>query len=354
MPVRLLVLSVYPEDQAGTRLRGQQFAPPLLAAGITTEFWSFLSLRDSVRWFSGMSAPSRALVLLRSALRLVGLVRCVRRADVVVVLREVLPIASPLVEVLVSRRAPVVWDVDDAVWTEYPRMFSTWLPQRLRRSPEKYERLARLSSEVWCGSEVLAQWCRRHAEHVHVVPTVLDVEALPTSTGDRARVVWIGSSSTAPFLRRVLPALEPLAARITVDVVGAGDRFGANWVREAAWSPETEAAALSVARVGLYPVDVDHPLGPGKAGLKAVLYMAHGVPCVVTPTETIAGLVRDGIEGFHARTHDEWRTSVAQLLDDDELWVRMAAAGRRRAEDYSLQRWAPWVAGRVRALAGSA
>jgi hypothetical protein len=348
----LLVLSVYPEDQAGTRLRAHQYVPRLTADGVQVDLWSFLSLPDSLRWFSDAGPLERLLVLVRSFARLARLPGLLRRADVVLVLREVLPFATLAVERAAARRARLVWDVDDAVWTPYPRLFLRWVPERLRRSARKYEQLAGLADEVWAGSDVLAEWCRRTSSSVHVVPTVLDVAALPLSSGRSGGAAWVGSASTAEFL---VPVLDALAGTdLEVECVGAaGLSHDGVRLRSRPWTQAAEDEVLSKARVGLYPVDVEHPLGPGKAGLKAVLYMAHGVPCVITPTETFASLVRHEVEGLHARSSEEWRHAVRRLVEDDDLWARLAAAGRRRAEEhFSLERWAPWVSGRVQALAG--
>lgn len=329
--------------------------PHLSERDIRTRFWSFLSLEDSRRWFGGAGPVVRAAVLLRSLLRLLRLPRALRRADAVLVLREALPIASAVVERAAARRGPVVWDVDDAVWSEYPRLFLRWVPQRLRMSSEKYAEIARLSTEVWAGSEVLAQWCRQHSSTVHVVPTVLDVSAAPITTGEAGTLAWVGSASTAQFLESVLPALAAEDPPVVVDVVGARvvHADGVE-VRARPWSADAETDALRRARVGLYPIDQSHPLGPGKAGLKAVLYMAHGVPCVLTPTQTLAALVEDEVQGLHASTPEEWRLAVRRLREDDELWARLSSAARQRAlEEFSLQTWGPWVGDRVQVLTGA-
>jgi glycosyltransferase involved in cell wall biosynthesis len=353
---RLVVLSVYPEDQAGTRLRAHQFQAHLAEAGVDTEYWSFLSLRDSRRWFASTGALARLVILGRGALRTLLLPRLLGRADVVLVLREALPIASAVVERAAARRAPVVWDVDDAIWSEYPRLFARWMPARLRLSPAKYEQIAGLATEVWAGSEMLALWCRRRASDVHVVPTVLDLATVRPSSGRPHAAAWVGSASTVQFLETVLPALARMDPPLHLRCVGATEVEAEGMsVSAEPWTQEAEDEALADARVGLYPIDIDHPLGPGKAGLKAVLYMAHGVPSVVTPTETVAGLVRDGVEGFHASTPEQWRDCVQRLVGDDELWQRMAAAARSRAEShYSLGVWGPWVQRRVAALCSRA
>jgi hypothetical protein len=354
MTRRLLVLSLYGPDQAGTRLRACQHEGALRAAGVDVEYWSFLAGDDSARWFTETRRARRALLLLRAVLRLLLLPGCVRRADAVLVLREALPVASAAVERWAGRRRPLVWDVDDALWAEYPRLFATWVPGRLRRSPEKYRRLAGLADEVWAGSDHLAAWCREHASSVVVVPTVVEVpaEVAPVSRR-RPTAGWVGSSSTALFLEERLPALAAVDGLAEVEVVGATAVQAPSGlaVRTAPWSTAAEEELLAGVRVGLYPLSPEHPLTEGKAGLKAVLYMAHGLPSVVTPTAATAALVRDGVDGVHARTPEEWQDAVGRLLADDATWTRMSAAAHARAAaELSAQVWGPRLAQRVLAL----
>ncbi|MCW2571544.1 MAG: glycosyl transferase group 1 [Frankiales bacterium] len=353
MDRNLLVLSVYGEDQAGTRLRACQYEPALRAAGVDVTYWTFLSAGDSRRWFGDCSRLLRGLMLVRSVLRLLLLPRLLHRADVVLVLREAVPLATTAVERLAARRAVLIWDVDDAIWTDYPRLFATWLPRRLRRTAHKYEVVAGLADEVWAGSDLLAAWCAKHADHVVTIPTVVDVPARVPGRADRSRSLgWVGSASTAPFLAEAVHSLALLDTPTEVRCVGA-DVAGAGKVRVVSepWTPGAEDDVLSGVRVGLYPLSRDHPLAAGKAGLKAILYMAHGLPCVVTPTATTAAIVRHDVDGLHASTPQEWREAVTRLLEDDQLWEHMSASSHRRAaEEFSLQTWAPKVVERIRQL----
>jgi glycosyltransferase involved in cell wall biosynthesis len=272
---------------------------------------------------------------------------------VVIVQREALPFGPAWVEAAIARRRPVVWDVDDAIWEEYPSLYVRWLPRALRKTGRKYERLAALAAEVWAGSEVLARWCRRHARTVRVVPTVVDVPER-VSRPPRGRVAgWVGSPSTGPFLERVLPAVAQVADPPRLVVVGAEPAVPAELnATVTPWSPAAEEAALAAMRVGLYPIDAAHPLAAGKCGLKAILYMARGIPVVTTPTETNAAIVRDGVEGLHAVSAADWTAAVQRLLDDPALWERCSAAAHRRAlEDFSLRAWGPRVSHYLKDLA---
>jgi glycosyltransferase involved in cell wall biosynthesis len=339
---------------AATRLRLHQYRPFLAAANLELRSWTFLADADLPRWFEGSHLDRLALVA-RGLARVPRLLREARAAGVVVVQREVLPFGPPVLEWLLSRRRPLVWDVDDAVWQPYPSLFLARLPSFLRKTGGKYQRLCRRAAQVWAGSEVLAEWCRRWSAQVAVVPTVVDVPPEPRAAPGGRTVGWIGSPSTFPFLAPVLPAVAAVDPPVRVVVVGGGRAARAGGgVESLAWSPETEELVLDQLRVGLYPVDERHPLAEGKCAFKAILYMSRGIPAVVTPTTTNARVVRHEQEGLHARSLAEWREAVARLLDDSELWARLSrAAHARAAAEYSVATWGPRVARRLQALAGA-
>jgi glycosyltransferase involved in cell wall biosynthesis len=315
--------------------------------------WSFLGEADLAAWY-GPSQLRRVLVVLRALLRIPAAIRLIEHSDVVVVQREALPLGPPLLELFAGRRRPLVWDVDDAIWAEFTSPTAGRVPRWLRATGDKYVTLGRKADEVWAGSEVLAQWCRAHNAATFVVPTVVEVpEERPEHVSNRV-VTWVGSHSTGPFLERILPALAAVEPNPVVRVVGAVPR---NIPRDLAvdvrqWSIDNERDALDKARVGVYPIDTAHPLADGKCGLKAVLYMAHGIPPVVTPTTTNATVVRDRVDGLFAETPADWTRCVAELLDDAVLWESLSASAHQRAlDDYSVRRWAPWWAEAVRRLA---
>ena len=118
-----------------------------------------------------------------------------------------------------------------------------------------------------------------------------------------------------------------------------------------AWLPETEAETLSRIAVGLYPVDRSHPLADGKAGFKAILYMAQGIPPVVTPTPTNSIIVREGVDGIYAENRGDWMRAIERLLGDNDLWEAMSLSAFERARlSYSLEVWAPRIVGRLLGL----
>ena len=345
------VLAVFPTSAAATRLRALQYRDALATEGIALELWSFLREEDLAHWY-GPSQLMRALVALKGLWRTLGALRLIRRATVVLVQREVMPLGPPLLEGLAARTRSLAWDVDDAVWQPYISPTAGRVPRWLRATGNKYQRICRMADEVWAGSEVLAEWCRRHNDNVCVIPTVVAVPDQRPERDTGRTAIWIGSHSTGPFLANILPALA--ASDVPPEVLVVGARVAALDgldVRVREWSLATEEATLSSARIGLYPIDRAHPLAEGKCVFKAILYMSRGIPTVLTPTVTNARIVRDGIEGLHADEAAEWTLAVQRLLDDENLWEEMSKAAHRRAlEDFSLRRWAPTVSGYMRSL----
>lgn len=353
--IRIACLAVHPPRLAATRLRLTQFFPDFANRGIEAELWTFLRERDLAHWY-GRSTLARLAVVARALTRIPKALLMIRRAELVIVQRECLPFRGSWLERWASRKRPLVWDVDDFVWEHYTSPTAGRITRRLRTSTGKHAAICRMASEVWAGSALIAEWATLHNPNTVEVPTVVDVPAEVPQASRQPAAVWVGSHSTAPFLEQILPALDDVARLGSVVAVGAGSLHV--WPQripliEQAWSPEIEHAACESSRVGLYPVDNRNVYADGKCGLKAVLYMSHGLPCVVTPTPPNAAIVRDGVDGLYANTPAEWTAAVDRLLSDEALWHRCSREGHRRARDlYSLQVWAPRLTDRICNLGG--
>jgi glycosyltransferase involved in cell wall biosynthesis len=65
--------------------------------------------------------------------------------------------------------------------------------------------------------------------------------------------------------------------------------------------------------------------------------MAAALPCVASPVGANTEAVIDGVNGFHARTTDEWERSLESLIQSSELRARFGANGLAHVESrYSM------------------
>ncbi len=297
-------------------------------------------------WISG--GVRRVRPTLRGFGNLPAMFRAVGGADALVLQREMLPLDTTALEARAVRRSiPVVWDVDDAVWER------DTLRRRARGSARKYEWLAAHADEVWAGSRHAVEWADRSgAKEVLWVPTTVGVP--PTvSNDDREEdlLAWIGTPSTAPYVEHLLHSITPDLSGWRVLIVGGSISAPSDVrVEQQPWSLEAEATALRRAAVGLYPLDTSVTTTAGKSALKAVLYMAHGVPVIATPTRSNRDVMRHEAEGLFASTADEWRAAL-QALRDPAARAAMGAAGHRRAlSEFDSATWGMRLASRVEAL----
>ena len=103
------------------------------------------------------------------------------------------------------------------------------------------------------------------------------------------------------------------------------------------WTAEREVEDLQMFDIGVYPLPIDDWV-LGKSGLKAIQYMAFGLPCVATEVGTTPQLIRDGENGLLVRSEAEWEDALERLARDPELRQRLGKAARADAvARYSLE-----------------
>lgn len=323
----VLAASIYPERAAATRLRLNPVLLELRSCGIPTRLWTFLDDEGLPTWIAGGS--SRLGPACRGLRRLAAGIREAEACDLMLLQREALPLNTLLMEKrVVSRDRPLVWDVDDALW-----MSTLGAGALIRGTSKKYAWLARHATEVWAGNRQIADWASAAgARVVRWVPTTVPVP--PVVHNDQREddlLVWVGTPSTGPFIEWLLHDLRDSLRGWRVHIVGARIEAPADvQITQCDWSPESEADALSKASVGLYPLDIRHPATMGKSALKSVLFMAHGIPLIATPTRSNMDVMTHSREGFFASSKPEWREYLDVLRDQQERRL-MGARGHQHA-----------------------
>jgi glycosyltransferase involved in cell wall biosynthesis len=299
----------------------------------------------------GAGGRLRIEALARSPARRVAQLVSSRRYDFVLLQRRLLPSWQWAILRRSARR--LVFDFDDAVL--YRDSYDPRGPSCPRRT-RRFGLTVREADLVLAGNSFLAGLATTQgarAERVRVIPTCVDT-ALLSPEPDRPdrpglTLVWIGSSSTLqgleqqrPLLAELGRVLAGLSLRLICDRFA---RFDPLRVECVPWSAATEGKALANADVGISLVP-DDLWSRGKCGLKILQYLACGLPVVANPVGVHSEMVREGVEGFLARTHGAWIEAVRSLRDDVGLRRRMAQAARTTAVSrYSVSAWeGPFVA----------
>jgi glycosyltransferase involved in cell wall biosynthesis len=235
----------------------------------------------------------------------------------------------------------VVYDFDDALWVRSARHADNRSTTREKR----FRRMISSADQVVAGNSFLAEKASAYNRRVSVIPSPIDVSLYQVrpegAGGDSVVVGWIGAHGSVHYLEKLLPALEEAHRRdprLRLKVVSS--RFpdsGSLPVDRVSWRADTELEEIRSMDVGVMPLFEDE-WSRGKCGLKVLQYLAAGVPVVVTPAGINSDIVKDGVEGFWARSPAEWVDRILALAADPALRRRMGLAGRKTVEaGYSLE-----------------
>jgi glycosyltransferase involved in cell wall biosynthesis len=226
-------------------------------------------------------------------------------------------------------KAPRVLDIDDAVWMT-------------RES--QLRRLVECVSGVVCGNDFIDSWASQwHANRV-IIPTAVDTDrwsprsanAVASGTSQRSRIIgWTGLYAGSKYLLSIEHALVDvlnLHPDVTLRVVSdrrPDFRFvPASRIEYIRWSPENEVSTMQDMTVGIMPLH-DTPWERGKCSYKMLLYMACGLPVVVSPVGMNRQVLELGVVGLAALDRDEWVGALTALLGDPERAEATGANGRQ-------------------------
>ena len=325
--MRLLFLPMYPPSWASSRYRVYNYIPRLAAVGVRAR----VVPPNSERAIGRLVFTAR---LLREA----------PRADAVLIQKRLLQ--PSLFKLLRRLNDRLLFDFDDALFVRPssvpPERFDE--PSILRRLQTTLEGV----KLVIAGNSSLAEYARRFAKHVTVIPTPVDVERLRPSV-DRPQnapvtLGWIGSHENLRYLERLAPVFERLARtrQFALNVIcDQPYRQDGITITNVPWSLETEVEELQSVHVGLMPLD-DDLWSRGKCAFKALQFMSVGVPVVASPVGMNREVIEESENGFLVGEPREWEEPLARLIDNPELRNRLGKAARRTVElRYSYEACVP-------------
>ena len=341
--LRVLALTTYPEYAAGIRYRVLQFVPLLATHGIEIDVRPLLSNRVFATMYDRRYALRTAGGILAGIMRRAHDLMRLGSYDVVFVQREAAIIGPPLAEWLAQSRLPMVLDLDDATYIDRRSdvfgSFATAL-----KWPGKTDRLIRWADHVVCGSPAIAAYSSRLGTQATIIPTLVDLNRFKPRARDAGSYLvigWIGSHSTFPYLRTLLPVFRRLASdyRFRLRIIGSSAvEFPVDGVEVElkGWRIDHEVEDLQSFDIAVYPI-VDDAWAQGKSGFKAIQYLSCGIPYVASPVGVVAQIGVPGETHLEATTEREWLAALSQLLSDAGARQEMG----RKARQYALTHYSP-------------
>jgi glycosyltransferase involved in cell wall biosynthesis len=348
MRVLALMPGLY-DTSPGQRYRLEQWEPLLRERGVEITYAPFEDEElHSVVYKPGHMGKKLQLVS-RNLARRLSTISKARKYDLVYILREAALLGPAVFErLLYQQRVPFVFDFDDAIFVTYRSPSNGYLSYL--KFAAKTKTICRLASHVMVGNPYLAEYAGQVNDKVTVIPTTIDTEKYrvppPRNADGPLTIGWTGSYSTVQHLDTLRGALKKLAEteNFRLRVIGTpAYELSPVAVEAMQWRATTELEDLSAIDIGVMPLPDDN-WSKGKCGLKALQFMALGIPTICSPVGVNTDIIQDNENGFLAATEEEWVEKLTQLLRSAELRRRLGHAGRATVEQkYSAVTQAPRV-----------
>ena len=229
---------------------------------------------------------------------------------------------------------PVLYDVDDAIWEPHRRKHS-WITRW--RTNHRLGAIARRAGLCLVSNEHLALGLRRYTPKVAVLPMALDETIWTRRAADEPHTIrlgWSGAPVNLHYLEALEPVLEPVLkefpnARVVV-FSGARPRFRHIDCEYLPFEAGNEPSAVRRFDVGLLPLPRDS-FAAGKSPIKALQYMASGVPTIADAVAGTAEIFQDG-GALLAQTPQDWAAHLRVLVESGSERARVGDTARVRFE----------------------
>lgn len=243
----------------------------------------------------------------------------------------------------------LVFEIDDDIWAVDPTNFSAYQAIELEHQ-HAAEHAIQVAHVVTVSTPTLAEVVRPLNPNVVVLPNCVDGRLLETERPrrDRLTIGWAGGDSHIRDLALIAAQLRRVLRQEQVEFhnIGTDYRKVANLPgRYTPWESRVWDYYEQIDfDIGLAPL-VNSVFNASKSHIKALEYMALGVPVIASDSPAYSSLVVHGETGFLVRRDHEWRKYLRLLINDREMREEMGRKGRERARQWTIEgRWPEWEA----------
>ena len=344
MGYKILVLCPHPENHApGQRLKYEQYFEFLRDNNYEIQVSSFMTVSFQNIIYSKGKFIRKVLWTLAGYFRRIYDLFRLPFYDGVYVFLYVTPFGPPFFEFLTRMlNKNIIYDIDDMVFLKTKSGINqsfSWLKGR-----RKMQYMMKHAKHVITCTDTLDSYARKYNQNTTNISSTINTDTyIPTNRYNNSNQLvlgWSGSHSTSQYLYLLKSVLQNISSARSVKILVIGDAsFNIDGIELEAlpWRESTEVDDLTRIDIGLYPLP-DEPWVYGKSGLKALQYMALGIPTVASAVGMNYKVIEDGVSGFLVKNDQEWITTITQLIDDPALRARVGEASRLRVlNTYSVK-----------------
>jgi len=244
-----------------------------------------------------------------------------------------------------TSNSKVIYDLDDALFhTRFPGKINYYYMNKIMR----------LSNAVGVGSHYLKNYSKKFNKNIFLIPTPVDTNIFTRKKLRESNIItigWLGGGTglQLEYLKIIKKPLNFLSRKydIKFKMVSAlsksvRDEFSnVNFEVDFGldhWVPiEKIPELISDFDIGIMPLG-NMPFERGKCAMKALEYMAMGIPVVASPVGENNFVIKNEYNGFLASNDSEWTENLEKLILNKTLRKKLGDnAYDFVKENYSLE-----------------
>ncbi len=344
---KILVICPFPENEVpGQRLKYEQYFDSWREAGFEITVKPFVSEKFMKIIYKPGNFHLKFIYTIIGYLKRFILFFSLNKYDVVYSFLWVTPFGPPIFEYFVCKFSrKLIYDIDDLVFLKHSSSANKFIS--FLKGKSKPILLMKKANHVITCTPFLDEFVKQYNKKTTDISSTVDTENryIPINTyknNHQIIIGWSGSHSTSKYLYLLKDVLVKLSKIVDYKLIVMGDpNFyieGVN-IEAIKWEEKIEIQTLQKFDIGLYPLPFEDWV-LGKSGLKAIQYMALGIPTLATEVGTINRIIQNSKNGFLIPENNSeiWLGQLVNLINNFELRKEIGLSGRNTIVDsFSLK-----------------
>lgn len=338
---KILVICPHPVGYVpGQRLKYEQYFDHWRNNGFDVDVSSFMSpSMQRIVYRKGYLFQKIAGTISGYFRRIKDLFR-IRSYDIVYLFLWSTPFGPPVTEYIICKLArKIVYDIDDLVFLKNIKHENKFLAYLKGKNKPIY--MMRHADHVISCTPYLDDIAKQYAPFTTDISSTINTDTyLPVNTykNDHQLVLgWSGSHSTSRYLYLLKDVFFELKKTVNFKLLVIGDpsfNIPGIEIEAVPWSLENEIPFLQKIDIGLYPLPLNDEWVLGKSGLKALQYMALGIPTIATDVGCNDRVIENDVSGFLVKDETEWLNKLILLHRNPELRKSIGEQAKIRVDKY--------------------
>lgn len=234
---------------------------------------------------------------------------------------------------LIDSSQRTIFDFDDAIYTRPGNAHSFTTKLRVKRRLHLW---LKSSDVVTTPNEFLARYARKYSGSVKIVPMALDMETwnyYNKNTGNNITIGWAGAPVNIPLIEKLDTVLTTLLKKFSFIklAIFSGLKPELNCPFEYyPFRPGDEPNFIKNLDIGLLPL-TDEEYSMGKSPIKAIQYLACGIPIVGNVIGATAEILNNK-NSIAVTTEQEWYKALEMLINNRDLMLSLGRSGREHVK----------------------